>query len=117
MPDSTQKEFKKLGKSLQDSLSKLEDLYFLPKDFKGIRRSTGKLGSSFWGVRSYLRVKDGALNESGKIKLEALQKQTTEVLEQINTFFESDFADYQKKVEALDFSLFDELEPIKLEED
>jgi photosystem II stability/assembly factor-like uncharacterized protein len=117
LPDSTQKEFKKLAKSLQDSLSKLEDLYFLPEDFKGIRRTSGKLGSAFWGVNSYLRVKDGKLNESGKIKLDTLRKQTNEVLDQINSFFANDFADYQKKVEALDFSLFDELEPIELEED
>jgi len=115
LSDSSQQAIKKLGKSLQDSLAMLEELYFLPEDFKGIRRTSDKLGSAFWGVSTYLRVEDGELNPSGAIKLRELREQTAEVLERINTFFSTHFAEYEQKVEALEFSLFKEMEPIKLE--
>ncbi|MCG8327093.1 MAG: hypothetical protein MI974_05380 [Chitinophagales bacterium] len=115
IPDSTRQEIQKLGKSLQDSLTRLEELYFLPRDFKGIRRSTDKLGSAFWGVSSYLRVKDGQLNPSGEIRLKAIREQTEEVIGQLNRFFSEDFAAYQETVEAIRYSLFKELEPVRIE--
>jgi photosystem II stability/assembly factor-like uncharacterized protein len=114
-PDSTQKAIKKLGAALQDSLKILEELYFLPEDFKGIRRSTDKLGSAFWGVNSYIRVEDGKLNPSGQLLINQVKEKTSKVLEQINNFFSNDFATYQKEVENISYSLFGELDPIRME--
>jgi photosystem II stability/assembly factor-like uncharacterized protein len=115
LPDSTRKEITELGKAMQDSLDVLEELYFLPKDFKGIQRTNDKLGSAFWSVSSYLRVEDGRLNPSGEAKLKEVKEKTSTVLDRINAFFANDFAAYQQRVEEVEFSLFKELEPIKLD--
>jgi photosystem II stability/assembly factor-like uncharacterized protein len=108
LPDSTQKEMKKLGKSLQDSIAQLEELYMQPEDFKGIRRSSGLLNSTLYGVYSYMEAQDGELAPMGKQQLSQAREQTDEVVGKIERFFEADFAEYRKKVEALEFSLFEE---------
>ena len=106
LPDSTRKDMRQLGKSMQDSIAQLEELYTLPEDFKGIRRSTGLLNSTLYSVYSYLEAEDGALAPMGQQKLEQARAQTDEVVEQIEGFFAGPFASYREKVEALEYSLF-----------
>lgn len=106
LPDSTRKDMRQLGKSMQDSIAQLEELYMLPEDFKGIRRSTGLLNSTLYSVYSYLEAEDGALAPMGQQKLEQARAQTDEVVEQIEGFFAGPFASYREKVEALEYSLF-----------
>jgi len=115
LPDSTQKEFKKLGKSLQDSINRLEELYMLPEDFKGIRRSTGKLNSTLSRTGGYLSDLEGPITQGAELMLAETRRQTEEVLEQIHRFMTTDWADYRRKVEALDFSLFKPYEAVRLE--
>ena len=84
-------------------------------DFKGIQRSTGKLNSTLYSTSSYIRASPGAPNQAAQVMMSRAREQTEEVLAKINTFFEEDFSEYQKKVEAVQFSLFKEFKPIKLE--
>ena len=114
-PDSLKKEINKIGKALQDSIGQLEELYMQPQDFKGIQRSTGKLNSTLFSASRYINASKGAPNQGAQISIDQAKAQTAEVLEKINTFFNKDFSDYQKKVEAVQFSLFKGFEPIKLE--
>jgi len=115
LPDSTQKEIKKLGKSLQDSIDRLEELYMLPEDFKGIRRSTGKLNSTLNRTGGYLSDLEGPITQGAEIMLDQARQQTGEVLEQIHRFMTNDWTEYRQKVEALDFSLFKPYEAVRLE--
>jgi hypothetical protein len=80
----------------------------LPEDFKGIRRSTGLLNSTLYGVYSYLEGVQGALSPMGQLKLGQAEAQVRKVTGRVEAFFESDFADYRKAVEAVPFSLFKE---------
>ncbi|MCB9264138.1 MAG: hypothetical protein H6558_03835 [Lewinellaceae bacterium] len=114
-PDSTRKEVGALGKSLKDSLAMLEELYMLPEDFKGIRRSTGMLNSTLWEASAYIRTSGGQLSGPAQLMMEQAKAQTAEVLERINAFFANDFAIYRQKVEAVKYSLFEEYEPVRLE--
>ncbi len=107
-PDSTLKAIKEQGKVLQDSITQLEELYMLPEDFKGIRRSTGLLNSTLYGVYSYLEGVQGALSPMGQVKLDQAKAQVGEVTGRIDEFFDKDFAAYRKAVEAVPFSLFKE---------
>jgi hypothetical protein len=43
------------------------------------------------------------------------RKQTAEVLARINNFFSTKFAEYRKKVETVQFSLFKPYVPLKVE--
>ena len=43
------------------------------------------------------------------------EKAIRETLDEVNTFFEKDWPAYQKKVEAIEYSLFKKYDPIRLE--
>lgn len=114
-PDSTREEITRLGKSLKDSLAVLEELYMLPEDFKGIRRSTGMLSSTLRDASSYIRSSEGRLSGPARLVMEQAKARTSGVLERVNAFFTSDFAAYREKVEAVAYSLFKEYEEIRME--
>ncbi len=115
VPDSTRKEITTLGKSLKDSIAMLEELYMLPEDFKGIRRSTGMLNSTLYEASSYIRSSEGRLSGPAQLMMDQASEQTAKVLEQVNAFFANDFAAYREKVEAIEYSLFEEYEPISID--
>ncbi|MEQ8705926.1 MAG: hypothetical protein RIC19_18500 [Phaeodactylibacter sp.] len=107
-PDSTLKAIKKQGEALQDSITQLEERYMLPEDFKGIRRSTGLLNSTLYGVYSYLDGVEGSLAPMGRLMLDQAKAETAEVTQAIEDFFETDFASYRKAVEQVPYTLFEE---------
>ncbi len=113
-PDSTKTEITKLGKSLQDSLNVLEKLYMQPKGMKGIQRSSDNLNSTLYQVSGYLRASEDGSGQTVGILMERARKETSEVVDKINAFMSKDFADYQAKVEAVQYSLFKPMEAIKL---
>ncbi len=106
-PDSTLTKIKEQGKAMQDSIVQLEELYMQPEDFKGIRRSTGLLNSTLYGVYSYIDAQDGELLPMGRQKLDQAKAQTEDVTGKVEAFFEKDFAEYRKMVEAVQYSLFE----------
>ncbi len=113
-PDSTKKEIAKLGKSLQDSLDQLEKQYMEPENQKGIQRNSEDLNSTLYSTYYRLRSSEGEPNQAARVMMEKTRKQTTEILEKVNAFMQHDFAEYRKKVEAVRFSLFEEMEPVEL---
>lgn len=115
VPDSTRKEITSLGKSLKDSIAMLEELYMLPEDFKGIRRSTGMLSSTLREASGYIRTSEGRLSGPAGLMMEQAKEQTAAVLERVNAFFANGFAAYREKVEGVEYSLFGEYEPIEME--
>jgi photosystem II stability/assembly factor-like uncharacterized protein len=114
-PDSTQKEIKKLGKGLRDSLAMLEELYMEPADVKGIQRNPSNLSSSLRSARRYLGSINGEPSQMVRLTLDQARQHTQEVIDRINAFTTSDFAAYRKQVEALTLPLFEDLEPVKIE--
>ncbi|MDX1666434.1 MAG: hypothetical protein R3350_04370, partial [Saprospiraceae bacterium] len=114
-PDSLRKEIGKMEKSLKDSLDKLEELYFQPEDFKGIRRSDEKLPSYLFAVMRYLGSMEGTPNQAVDLTIQKAREETAKALNQINAFFEKDFAEYRGKVEEIEFELFEAYEPVKIE--
>ncbi len=114
-PDSLKKEISKLGKSLQDSIASLEKRYMVPDGLKGIQRDPDNLQGKLWRTSSYINASEGAPNQSARIMIEQTRKEVAAVLDDINRLMEKDFAEYRKKVEAVQFSLFKTWEPVKLD--
>ena len=114
-PDTIKKAITKSGKALQDSIKVLEKLYMTPSGLKGIQRSSDNVMGALFGVRRYLSDVEGEPSQMAKVTLEKARRETKAVLEKINAFFEKDFAEYQKEVEAVQFSLFKERKSLKLE--
>ncbi len=114
-PDSTKQQLTKLSKVLQDSLNILERLYTEPEDVKGIQRDDDNLTSALGRAQQYINASEGAPNQGAQRMVAQARKQTAEVLNRINNFFSTKFADYRKKVEAVQFSLFKPYTPLKVE--
>ena len=114
-PDATKNEMTKLGKALQDSIADLEKLFMDPEGQKGIQRTANTLNNTLFRARRYLSDVEGTPSQMARLSLEKARKETREVLAKINDFMTTDFADYQRKVEAVNYSLFRAYEPVKLE--
>lgn len=114
-PDSTKQQLGKLGKALQDNLNELEKLYMEPEDVKGIQRNEYNINSALSRAQQYINASDGAPNQGAQRMIAQARTQTAEALTQINNFFSTKFADYRKKVEAVQYSLFKAYTPLKIE--
>jgi photosystem II stability/assembly factor-like uncharacterized protein len=114
-PDSLKKEITKMGKAIQDSISVLEKKYMMPDDLKGIQRDPNLLQGQLWQTTSYIRASEGAPNQSARIMMNQTKRMVGDILNEINTLLEKDFAEYKTKVEGVDFSLFEEFKMIKME--
>jgi photosystem II stability/assembly factor-like uncharacterized protein len=114
-PDSVKQDVVKLGKSLTDTIAALEKLFMMPEGLKGIQRSYDDLAFALRGATQYFNSLDGAPNPNTQNMLNLARQKTGEVLQQVNAFFEGDFAVYRQKVEALEFSFFKPFEAVKME--
>ena len=112
-PDSTKKEIADAGKAVQDSITRLMNLYFLPEDSKGIQDSSDKLSSFLWRARGFINASDGAPNQNAQHAVDKAKSEIQKVLDQINTFIANDWKTYQQKVETVKYSLFKEFEKIE----
>ena len=113
-PDSLKKEISKMGKSLQDSVTQFEKKYMMPEGLKGIQRDPNLLGGQLRRTSSYIGASDGAPNQSARMMMDQTKKMVGEILTKINELMDKDFAEYRKKVEAVDYSLFKEFDLIKM---
>ena len=116
-PDSLKKEIADLGKALQDSIKNIESEYMLPAGLKGIQRNPSLLGGQLWRTSSYIGSSEGAPNQSAKIMMKKTEDMVSEILDKINALMDNDFAGYQKKVEAVEYSLFKEYDELKIDKE
>jgi photosystem II stability/assembly factor-like uncharacterized protein len=114
-PDSTKQKLAKLGKTIQDSLNLLEKLYMEPEDVKGIQRNDNNLTSALGRAQQYINAGDGTPNQGAQRMIAAARQQSTAVLNRLNKFFNTSFAEYRKKVEEVQYSLFKAYTPLKIE--
>ncbi len=114
-PDSLKKEIVKMGKSMRDSIKQLEDKYMMPDGLKGIQRNPDLLQGQIWRTYSYIGASNGSPNQSARIMMDHTRKMVANILSDINSLMEKDFAEYKKKVSEVEYSLFKEYEAIKME--
>lgn len=114
-PDSLKKEVADLGKALKDSISTFENIYMDPPNQKGIQRNPNTMMGTLFGASRYIGNSDGAPSPSAQVLIKKARKEVTQTVKKINAFFENDFAAYRKKVEAVQYSLFKDFEPVKME--
>jgi len=114
-PDSVLTDIKKQGKALKDSIGRLEELYMEPEDVKGIKRDPNNLMNSLYEMRGYANDLVGEPSQMLTLSMAQARQQTAAIVAQVNAFLASDYAAYQKAVEAVQFSLFKPLEAVKME--
>lgn len=108
------KEITDMGKKLEKSLTEMEEAFFGKEDVKGIFRSSDNINSYLGNMRRYIGAGDGAPTQAAKRAMEFAEAKVSEMVKKLNAFLETDFAAYQKKVEAAQYSLFKTLDPVKM---
>ncbi len=115
LPDSTRKKMTDLGKTLKDTLASLEKLYTQPEGLKGIQRSQTNLQAVLFGASRYVNDIEGSPSQMVRLTVDKARHETRTVLDKVNAFLAGDYAAYRQKVEALQYSLFKTLEPVRME--
>ncbi|MEM8524956.1 MAG: hypothetical protein AAGG68_09945 [Bacteroidota bacterium] len=114
-PDSTLKEIKEMGKSLKDSIKVIEKLYMQPEGLKGIQRTSDNLLSKLYSVSGYLSDMEDKPTQAIQHLMSKAKQETAEIIGQVNALVQNDFAEYQVAVEKVQYSLFKEMEEVKME--
>jgi len=111
--DSTKQAIAKEGKALNDSILQIMHIYRLPQNTKGYNSVTPTLVGKLWNMSSYLYTIDNNPNPNAELALKQGEQEVQETIDRINIFFDTHWTGYQKKVEAIPYSLFKTYEPIK----
>lgn len=114
-PDSLKKEISKLGQAVRDSIASLEKRYMMPEGLKGIQRNPDNVQGKLRRTSGYIDASEGAPNQAAQIMIEQTRKDVVAILDDINRLVEKDFSEYRKKVEAVQYSLFKDWQPVKLD--
>jgi hypothetical protein len=114
--DEKAKNVKKLGKETQDKAKKLLYTLVPEPNIQGILRDPKVITSVAGGALNYLQAAEGMLGSTEQTVL----KQTTDAMKKalvpINAFFEKDWAAYRKAVTEAEPKLFQEYQPLKIDE-
>ncbi|MEM9885195.1 MAG: hypothetical protein AAF849_04825 [Bacteroidota bacterium] len=114
-PDSTQEVIKEMGKILRDSIKAIEKQYMQPEGMKGIQRTSTNLNSTLYSVRSYLSDMENEPTQAIQHLMSKAKKETAEVIGQVNALVQNELAEYQAKVEQVQYSLFEVMEEVRME--
>jgi len=104
--DSTQKELKEKAKEIGKSLDELEQLYMDKPDQKGIQRNAYNLNSYLWGARRYVGSSWKKPGANAMLAVKHAKEKSTGIIEQVNTFFDSDWTEFKNYVNELNLSPF-----------
>ncbi len=115
-PKAVRDTLTKRGKTLRDTIAKLEELFMEPADAKGIQRNPNNLNSNLYEAANYIGEVEGQPTQMAHVTLETARRQTREVVERINDFLRTDLAEYRREVDAARPSLFGELGEVELRE-
>ena len=115
VPDSLKTDLKEMEKTLKDSIKAIENTYMMPEGLKGIQRNPSVLTARMRTLSRYIGASNGAPSQSAKVLFADVTEEIGEALDRINQLMNQDFKKYQEKVEAKEYSLFKDYEPLKLE--
>ncbi len=113
VPDTLKKDVIKLGKTLKDSLDAVENFYFEPKDLKGINRNADRLTDKLYDATNFIQNNNVGVSPNGMIQVQKAKLETDKAVLKINKILTTQFIEYQQKAEAIKYSLFKKIEPVK----
>ncbi|MBL4657038.1 MAG: hypothetical protein JKX73_03495 [Flavobacteriales bacterium] len=111
--DSVKKDISKSGKKLAKRISALMNLYMEPEDFVGYDHITTRLMDVLWTAADYIESSGGAPTKTATDYAKYAVKHLMIVVDQVNALVAGDWAAYQKKVDAIEVSLFKTLERVE----
>jgi photosystem II stability/assembly factor-like uncharacterized protein len=113
LPDTTQKELKKLSKAEKIKIDSLLTLFVGPKEIKGILRSDKTLSRMIGRASSYLHAGDEIPSENAHFSLEQAKSRAVELIDLTNAYYTQDWSAFQETIEAKNPSPFKEYPELK----
>ena len=106
--DSIKTEMEDLTKEHSKQLEELELLFFDKENQKGIQRNPNTLSASLRGARRYLFSSYGAPGENAQVAIDKAKSKSADVLGKVDEYFSTQWPEYKKRVEEVQFNLFKE---------
>ncbi len=111
-PDSTKSKMTTMGKAVEEKIKGLLEVFFTPEDFKGIDRADRLVGN-LQRTAQFVNSSEGAPGPNASNAIKNVSQQINTVNGRVNSFFEKDWAPYQKAAEAIQVSLFKKINDLK----
>ena len=113
--DETSKELKKHGKTMTDSLSTFQDLYFGEQGKQGIYRDPNTIGSKVGGARGAIFSSKRPPNTPEQWAMSHARLALENMLADVNGFLSGDWTEYVSEVTASDAFRIDALDGVEIE--
>jgi photosystem II stability/assembly factor-like uncharacterized protein len=104
-PDTVKTRINAMGKSLEEKIKSLSEIFFTPEDFKGIDRADRLVGN-LQRASQFVNSADGAPGSNAQNAIKKVTAEVNEASEKVNSFFLKEWLPYQKTVESTQVSLF-----------
>ncbi len=114
-PDTVKSEIKDLGKDQMTQIDSLMNLFNDPEGLKGIQRNPKTLSAMMWPTRNYIRSTYGAPTPNTQVQIDNFHTKASDIIDGVNSFFETDWNNYQMEVKKIPPIIFKEHEIIKIE--
>jgi photosystem II stability/assembly factor-like uncharacterized protein len=109
-PDSTQKKITPVTDSLVKEIERMQLLYFLPENTKGIMDDSKTLVNLLYTMYGY--IQPNATGGNTEIMLRSAGEEVNRIVNQINTFLENDWTNWKALIEKSNIQKFPNLERI-----
>lgn len=113
LEDDAKKELDSLNTEMSKQVQELIELYVMPEGLKGIQRNPKKLNSQLGTASWYLGSRWDEVGENTENILRQTSDAVEETVVKVNEFLNGPFAEYQEKVESLEFNLFKKMKEEK----
>lgn len=113
--DSIQKKVKKVGKKINDSIVKIQNLFMQAEGLKGYQDNSRKLNTYLYNATSHIGSVNGAPTSTTRNAVKKAKEETDKVVEQINGFFKTKWKEYEEEIAKYQSKLFKEYDDLKRE--
>lgn len=106
-PDTIQDQIKKMNGELNKKISKIEDLFMMPTDVKGIQRNPNTVNAKLGNASYYIGSSWGDIGQNASRSMEIAHDTVVKATDQIKGFLNDDWKNYLMKIKEL------QLDPLK----
>jgi hypothetical protein len=104
--DSVRKDIEKAGEAITKKTAELMNLYLEPEGFVGYDHITVRIMDMLWTAADYIESSKGAPTKTAEDYSAYAIEELHKVVARVNKLVAEDWTTYQKKVEAVEVSLF-----------
>ena len=111
--DTIQEAIKTLGKEINDTIVKIQEVFMQAKDLSGYQDNSRKLNTYLYSASSHIMSLKGEPTTTAEFAVRTARIKTDSVVEIINSLFSTVWAEYQDEVAKYTPKLFNQFKELK----